>query len=154
VKTLITTLLLAAAAPFAFAQKAPVTAEGAWARANVAGQVASAAYMKLTARERTTLVGASTPAAGIVEIHEMRMEGEVMKMRALETLDLAAGQTVELKPGGKHVMLMDLKAPLKAGTKMPLTLTFRGADGKTATLELSVPVQAQPPGGAPAPHKH
>jgi copper(I)-binding protein len=69
--------------------------------------------MSITAKDGARLVGASSPVAGVAEVHEMKMDGDVMKMRAVEGgLELPAGKTVELKPGGYHVMLMDLKAPL------------------------------------------
>ena len=98
---------------------APVAVEGAWARASVPGQMASGAFMRLTSPEATRLVRAESPVAGVVEVHEMKMEGDIMKMRALPGLDLPAGQAVELKPGGYHVMLMDLKAPLAKGAWRP-----------------------------------
>jgi hypothetical protein len=154
-KTWIPSLLLAATFGIAQAQTAPVTAEGAWARASVQGQSASGAFLRLTAREPLSLVGVATPVAGVAEVHEMKMEGEVMKMRPLASLELPAGKAVELKPGGHHVMLMDLKAPLAAGTRVPLTLTFRDARGQASKLELSVPVLTRAPQGAPAHvHKH
>ena len=81
----------------------------------------------------------------MTEVHEMKMEGDVMKMRAITGLDLPAGQAVELKPGGYHVMLMDLKAPLAKGSTVPVTLTFKNAQGAESKLELQVPVQAQMP---------
>lgn len=153
--TWIPSLFLAAVAGVAQAQTAPVTADAAWARASVQGQSASGAFMRLTAREPLSLVGVATPVAGVAEVHEMKMEGEVMKMRPLASLELPAGKAVEFKPGGHHLMLMDLKAPLQAGTRVPLTLTFRDAKGKTSKLELSVPVLARAPEGAPAHvHKH
>jgi len=77
-----------------------------------------------------------------VEIHEMSMEGSVMKMRAVPGLDLPAGKTVELKPGGYHVMLMDLKKELKAGDTVPLTLVVEGADKKREIIEVKAPVKA------------
>ena len=89
-----------------------VDVQGAWARATVLGQKATGAFMKLTAKDGAKLVGAASPVAGVTEVHEMKMEGDVMRMRAIPGLDLPAGKTVELKPGGYHVMLMDLKAPL------------------------------------------
>jgi copper(I)-binding protein len=101
--------------------------------------------------------------AGVVEVHEMKMDGDVMKMRALESgLALPAGKAVELKPGGYHVMLMDLKLPLKKDTTIPLTLTFKDAKGVQSTQELKVPVSTTAPGSAAAPasgpakgmHKH
>ena len=90
----------------AFAQTASVKVEGAWARATVQGQKGTGAFMKLTAPEGAKLVGATSPAAGVTEVHEMKMEGDVMKMRAMPVLDLPAGKTVELKPGGYHIMLL------------------------------------------------
>lgn len=137
--------LLLAASFAAQAQTAPVSVQGAWARPTVPGQDTSGAYMTLTAREPLTLLGAQTPAAGIVEMHQMKMEGDVMKMRAAETLPLAAGQPLRLAPGGFHFMLMDLKAPFKAGTRIAMTLRFRDAHGKVSTLQVPVPVQVSAP---------
>lgn len=147
-------LLLSAAlwASAAHAQTAaaPVVADNAWARASVAGQKATGAFMRLSASSATRLVRAESPAAGVTEIHEMKMEGDVMKMRAIAGLDLPAGKAVELKPGGYHVMLMDLKAPLAQGTQVPLTLVFQDAQGAQSQLSLQVPVQAKMPAHAPA----
>jgi copper(I)-binding protein len=100
--------------------------------------------MQLTAKEGTTLIGASSPVAGVVEVHEMKMEGDVMKMRAVPVLDLPAGKMVELKPGGYHVMLMDLKTALKKDSTVPLTLVFKDAKGVQSTLVLKVPVAVMP----------
>jgi periplasmic copper chaperone A len=151
-------LLLAAAccAGSVFAQQqalpaaapAPVQVSDAWARVSVAGQTASGAFMRLQAAESLVLVGGRSPAAGLVEVHEMRMDGDVMRMRALPALELPAGKPVELRPGGLHVMLMDLKAPLAAGSTLPLTLVFRDARGAERSLSLQVPVSAQAPGAA------
>lgn len=131
--------------------QAQVQVEGAWARASVQGQKATGAFMKLTAKDGAKLVSASSPAAGVTEVHEMKMEGDVMKMRAIPTLDLPAGKAVELKPGGYHVMLMDLKAPLMKDTVVPLTLVFKDAKGAESKVELKVPVSAVAPAAA---HKH
>jgi copper(I)-binding protein len=150
---ILTCLLLASTVTAAAAQSAPVTAEGAWARASVQGQTATGAFLRLTARERLSLVGVSTPVAGVAEVHEMKLEGNVMRMRPIASLELPAGQPVELKPGGHHLMLMDLKAPLKPDTRVPVTLTFRNAKGEASRLELSVPVLTRAPDGS-APHKH
>lgn len=142
--------LLFAFATAAFAQAtAPVEVRGAWARSTVAGQDSTGAYMTLTAREPLTLLGADTTAAGIVEIHEMKMVGDVMKMRAADTLPLAAGQPLQLAPGGFHFMLMDLKAPFKPGSRIAMTLRFRDAKGAERKLAVDVPVA----NAAPA-HKH
>ena len=87
---------------------AQVKVENAWARATVQGQKATGAFMKITAPQATQLVAVSTPVAGVAEIHEMKVDGGVMKMRAMPSLDLPANQAVELKPGSYHLMLMDL----------------------------------------------
>ncbi len=154
-KTILATLILAAAAVGAQAQTTPLAIEGAWARASVQGQSGTGAFMTLTAREPLNLVGASTPVAVTAEVHEMRMEGDVMRMRAIPALELPAGKAVQLKPGGFHLMLTDLKMPLKPGTQVPVTLLLRDAKGETRRQELSVPVlTAAPSGGAHSPHKH
>ena len=126
-KTLLHTAAIVAAllsAP-AWAQTAAVKVEGAWARASVQGQKATGAFMRLTAKDGARLVRAESPAAGLAEVHEMKMEGDIMKMRAVPTLDLPAGKTVELKPGGYHIMLLDLKAPLAKDSAVPVTLVFQ-----------------------------
>ena len=125
---------------------APVQADNAWVRATVVGQKATGAFMRLTASSASRLVRAESAAAGVTEIHEMKMEGDVMKMRAIAGLDLPAGQAVELQPGGYHVMLMDLKAPLAQGTQVPLTLVFQDAQGAQSQLALQGPVSAKMPG--------
>ncbi|MEO7391688.1 MAG: copper chaperone PCu(A)C, partial [Ramlibacter sp.] len=132
--------------------------EGAWVRSAVPGQQGTGAFMKLTAKEAMQLVGIATPVAGTAEVHEMKMEGDIMKMRAVDKLDLPAGRSVELRPGGYHLMLQDLKQPLAAGGTVPLTLTFRDAKGAQSKLELNVPVATQgpgtPAGGPTGGHKH
>jgi copper(I)-binding protein len=119
-----------------------VQVQDAWARATIGAQSATGAFMKLTAPQSTRLVEVRSSAAGIVEVHEMKLEGDVMRMRAVDALPLAAGQTVELKPGGYHVMLMDLKGPVKAGDAVPLTLVFEGADGKRFTQDVKAAARA------------
>lgn len=155
--------LLGAACALAFCagawaqSAAPVTVLAPWARASVPGQKASGAFMTLVASEPVTLVGASSPAAGFAEVHEMTMEGDVMRMRPLTAgLALKPGQPVQLKPGGYHLMLQDLKAPLAAGSRIALTLSFRTAAGETRQLALQVPVSALPPreAGAAGAHGH
>jgi copper(I)-binding protein len=139
------------------AMAAPVLAQvqvsDAWARATVVGQKGTGAFMKLTAPEGATLVGAVSPVAGVVEIHEMAMEGTVMRMRALpKGLALPAGKAVELKPGGHHVMLMDLKQQLKAGEKVKLDLQFELRDKKRVTQPLEIEVRSVPPMSGMPPH--
>ncbi len=152
--TLFRTALLATALLSANAW-AQVKIEQAWTRATVQGQKATGAFMKITANQPLQLVAVSSPVAGVAEIHEMKMEGNVMKMRALPALDLPAGQAVELKPGGHHLMLMDLKAPLTPNSSVSLTLTFKDAKGVQSQQQLSLPVSSGMPAGMPAGHhKH
>lgn len=113
---------------------AQVSVKNPWVRATVAQQKATGAFMQLTSGTSARLVEAQSPVAGVVEIHEMSMANNVMRMRAIAGLDLPAGKTVELKPGGYHVMLMDLKAPISAGQEVPLTLVFEHADRKRESV--------------------
>ncbi len=122
---------------------APVDVRDAWIRASVPGQSGTGAFMKLSAPSGARLVGASTPAAGIAEVHEMKMDGDTMRMRELPGgLELPPRQTVELKAGGYHLMLMDLKQPMPSGSSVPLTLQFVDAKGRKSALQLTVPVLA------------
>lgn len=126
-----------------------VEVKDAWVRTTVPGQKATGAFMKVTAKDGAKLVGASSPVAGVTEVHEMKMEGDVMKMRAVAGgLDLPAGKTVELKPGAYHVMLMDLKAPLAKDSTVPLTLVFKDAKGVESKVELKLQVAAVAPGAS------
>ena len=122
-----------------------VEVKDAWVRTSVPGQKATGAFMKITAKEGARLVSVSSPVAGVTEVHEMKMEGDVMKMRALAAgLELPAGKTVELKPGGYHVMLMDLNAALPKGSMVAMTLTFRDTRGVETKVELKLPVATAP----------
>ena len=141
--------ILALACGTAYAQTVEV--KDAWVRTSVPGQRATGAFMKITAKDGAKLVAVSTPAAGVAEVHEMKMEGDIMKMRAVTGgLDLPAGKTVELKPGGYHVMLMDLKTALPKDSTIPLTLTFKDAKGVESKVELKVPVAMVAPGASAA----
>jgi copper(I)-binding protein len=119
-----------------------VKVEDAWVRGTVAQQKATGAFMRLTPSANARLVEASSPVAGVTEIHEMAMEKDVMKMRRIPGLDLPAGRTTELKPGGYHVMLMDLKQPLQAGQNVPITLVFEDANKLRFTQQIEAPIQA------------
>lgn len=153
-QALLLSTALALLATTSHAQPA-VEVQGAWVRASVPGQAGTGAFMQLTAREGARLVGVSSPVAGVAEVHEMRLEGDVMRMRAVPGLDLPAGKTVELKPGGYHVMLLDLKSALPKDSSVPLTLSFTDAKGQRSQLELKVPVKAAAPAGAAhGGHKH
>ncbi len=113
-----------------------------WVRGTVAQQKATGAFMRLTAPEPMRLVAGESPVAGVVEIHEMAMDGDVMRMRAIAGLALPAGRPVELKPGGYHVKLMDLKRPLAGGETVPLTLVFENAAGQRVRQEVQAKVMA------------
>jgi periplasmic copper chaperone A len=121
---------------------AQTTVKDPWVRGTVAQQKVTGAFMQITSVQGGKLLSVSTPVAGMVEIHEMKMEGTLMKMAAVDKVELPAGKTVELKAGSFHVMLMDLKQPLKAGDTVPLTLVVEGKDGKRETLEVNAPVKA------------
>lgn len=117
----------------------------AWIRTSVPGQKSTGAFMKISARDGARLVGGSTPVAGQLELHEMKMDGDVMRMRAVPGVDIAAGQTLELKSGGYHLMLMNLKAALPQGSQVPMTLVFKDGRGQESRVELKVPVRIAPP---------
>jgi periplasmic copper chaperone A len=122
--------------------------QDAWIRATVQGQKATGAFMKITTKEKMQLVAVESPVAGVAEVHEMKMEGDVMKMRALDKgLELPAGKTVELKPGGFHLMLMDLKTPLRKDTSVPLTLVLMDSKGVQTKTEIKIPVSLVAPTG-------
>ena len=121
---------------------AQVKVEAPWVRATVPQQRVTGAFMTLTAGEPLRLVEARSPLAGNVEVHEMAMEGSVMKMRAIAALDLPAGKAVELKPGGHHVMLFELKRQIMAGETVPLTLVVVDPAGKRRDIEVSAQVRA------------
>jgi periplasmic copper chaperone A len=155
--------LIAACATFYWASGTiyaqTVKVEGAWVRTTVQGQMGTGGFMKLTADQDMKLVGVASPVAGVGEVHEMSMDGGVMKMRALtQGLDLPAGKAVELKPGGFHVMLMELKQALPKDSTIPVTLLFKDKAGKDVKMEIKMPVAARAPGGAASNehdmHKH
>ena len=148
-------LTLAALIFAAFPVMAQVTVKDPWVRATVSAQKATGAFMQITSAQDARLVEASSPVAGVVEVHEMVMEKDVMKMRAVKGLDLPAGKTVELKPGGYHVMLMDLKQQMKEGDTVPVTLVVEGKDKKRSTIEVKAPVRPLTAVSKPeAEHKH
>jgi len=150
--SLISAAALALASFAAAAQGAAVVVDQAWARATVKGQMATGAFMTLTAKEGLKLVGGASPVAGVTQVHEMKMDNGIMKMAEVKGgLDLPAGKAVALNPGGYHIMLMDLKAPLMKGSTVPLTLIFKNAKGVESRLELKVPVASAAPGAMTGP---
>jgi copper(I)-binding protein len=135
-------LLCAAAAAQTQAQtqaqtpEAQISVSEAWVRATVPQQKVTGAFMQLTSTNDARLVDVSSTIAGSAELHQMSMTDNVMKMRQIDTLDLPAGKAVALTPGGYHVMLFDLKAPVKAGDKIPLTLIVEGKDKQRKSVDI------------------
>jgi copper(I)-binding protein len=152
IRLCLASLALAIAAAPAVAQ---VSVRDAWLRATVPAQTAAGAFMQLTSAADARLLEASSPAARAVEIHEMAMDGNVMRMRQIAGLDLPAGKPVMLRPGGYHLMLIDLKAQLKDGDTVPFTLVVQGRDGRRETVELKAqvrPINAMGPAGGHSGH--
>ena len=129
--------------PPAFAQKTPVATpidapviSNIWIKATIPGSNVSAAYLRVKSAQAVRLVKAETPVAGIAELHSMNMKDGVMEMKAESAFTVQAGKTIELKPGGMHIMLMQVAQPINVGDKVPLTLTFEGADKKPLVLKV------------------
>jgi copper(I)-binding protein len=142
----------------AFTAHAQVEVSDAWVRATGQGQKATGVFMNLTAKKATRLVGVKTDLTSSAEVHEMKMEKDVMKMQAVKALDLPAGKTVALKPGSYHVMLMDLSKPLDEGSPVVLTLLFEDAAGVKTQQEVNAVAKKMAMGGKDKPqhgeHKH
>lgn len=149
-------LLVLSGAFWALPVWSQVKVEEPWARATVAGQKSTGVYMKLTATQATQLVGVSSPVAGVAEVHEMKMENNVMKMSAMPAINLPAGKPVALQPGGYHVMLMDLKGPLAKDSSVSITLQFKDSKGVVSQQEVKLPVKEMTHGMGKegAAHKH
>jgi copper(I)-binding protein len=133
---------------------AETTVSEPWVRATVPQQKATGAFMQLKSDADARLVSVSSPAAGVVEVHEMAVVDNLMTMRRLAGLELPAGRAVELKPGGYHIMLIGLKRQVKEGEQVPLTLVIERRDGQRETVEVSAPVRPLNAAGAEAPAKH
>ena len=127
---------------------AQVKVDGAWARPTVPGQMGGGGFMTLHSERADRLLGGTTPLADRFELHSMTMQGDVMQMRQVEAIALPAGQKVELKPGGLHVMLIGLKQPLALGSKVPVTLRFERA----GEVKIEMTVMSRP--ATAAAHKH
>jgi len=138
-KRFILALACATTAAIACAQ---VTVTDPWVRATVPNQHASGAFMQLTAGQDMKLVEVRSPVAAHVEIHEMAMDRDVMKMRPVASVALPAGKPVDLKSGSYHVMLLDLKDQIKVGDTVPLTLVVEGKDGKRQSVEVKAAARA------------
>jgi hypothetical protein len=120
---------------------ADVSIRDAWVRGTTPVQKATGAFMEIVSSEDAAVVSASSLAAGLAEIHSMKIENGIMKMRPLPRLELPAGKPVKLEPGGAHIMLMDLRQQLKPGDVVPIALRVIGEDGRARTVEVSTPVR-------------
>ena len=150
-KRWIAVLALGICVPTAWAAHVGVT--DAWARATVPGQKASGAYMQIRSDADARLLGVSSPSVPRVEIHEMKMDGDVMRMREVKSVELPKGKTVALEPGGFHLMLLNLKKPVAAGDVIPLTLVVESG-GKKQTIEVKAEARAMAGGGMHNHHHH
>lgn len=115
---------------------AAVTVSEVWIRTTVPGQKVAGAYLQLTSTEDAKLTGGTSSISEALELHEMSMQGDVMRMRRLDSIELPAGKKVELKPGGYHIMLMDIKSQIKEGDVIPLELIVTDRAGKTTSLRI------------------
>jgi len=135
-------LIAIAVLPYAAPAADAIRVIDPWARATVPGQKVAGVYMEIVSPRDARLVGVSSPAAGAAEVHSMTMDAGTMRMRAVEALDLPAGTPVKLAPGGFHVMLFDLKTPLVAGQKVPLTLVIEETGKRAHKITVSAIVRA------------
>ncbi|OZA30134.1 MAG: hypothetical protein B7X93_04415 [Hydrogenophilales bacterium 17-61-9] len=149
-KTMLAAAMLIGAASLP-AWAAGISVTDAWARATVPGQKVSGAYMQIQSDVDARLLGVSSPAAPRVEMHAMKMDGDVMRMRELKAIDLPKGKTVSLEPGGFHLMLMNPAKPIVAGEFVPLTLVVESG-GKQQTVEVKAEARAM--GGGMQHHHH
>ena len=130
---------------------ANISVTDAWVRATMPGQQVSGAYMQIQSDADARLLRASSTAIPRVEVHEMKMDGDMMRMREVQAIDLPKGKTVSLQPGGFHIMLMNLPKPIAAGDIIPLTLVVESG-GKQQTVEVKAEARAM--GGGDMQHHH
>ncbi|WP_036165802.1 copper chaperone PCu(A)C [Massilia sp. 9096] len=138
IRNLVLALAGLCAAPLALAQ---VSVGAPWIRATVPAQKTAGAFMQIKSVKAARLVGVSTPVAGRAELHQMSMDGQTMRMHAVDGVDLPANQPVDLAAGGYHIMLFDLQRQLKDGDQVPLTLRVVDAGGKPENVTVQVPVK-------------
>ena len=120
---------------------AEVTVKDAWVRGTVAAQTTTGAFMTITSSEEAKLVGARSSIAKTTQIHQSMLMDGVNHMHAADSVTLAAGKSIELKPGGYHVMLMGLAKPVAAGEKVPIELTIEDKRGKRSKIEIQAEVR-------------
>lgn len=141
-RTIATSLFSLALLSLPTLAQAEVTVTDPWVRATVPGQQATGAFMVLHSDQAARLLGASSSLTKQVEMHEMAMENDMMRMRQVEQIELPAGKAVELKPGGYHLMLLGLDKQVEAGGTVDITLQFENAAGQKEEVKVSAPVRA------------
>ena len=119
-----------------------VTVTNSWVTATMPGQTTAAVYLQIRSEAAAKLIGVSSPVAKVAQMHEMKMNGNVMQMRAINSLDLPAGKTVEFKPGGYHIMLSEINPPLQLGAMVPLILTVECTDMQRKSVEVKAEVRS------------
>jgi copper(I)-binding protein len=149
---LVRSLLGAVALTLAASALAQVKVDNAWVRGAVPGQLTTGAFLDVTSKADAKLVKVESPVAAVVEIHVSEMKNDLMTMRAVPSVALPAGKPVRFGPGGYHIMLMDLKQPVKNGESVPLKLTVEGADGKRETVDVKAQVRGV--GTSQTTHQH
>ena len=135
-------LLTASLLFFSLAASAEIIIKDAWVRTTVEEQRVTGAFMQISSDKTAKLVAVNSPAAETAEVHEMSMQGDVMKMRRLNELVIGAGKLIELKPGSYHIMLMNLKKPVQAGSIVNLNLEFLDTDGKKQIVKVKAKARA------------
>ena len=128
---------------------AQVSVKNAWVRATVGPQKTTGAFLQIETKNEVNLVKVESKAAGMVEIHEMQMDGGVMKMREVEKVNCPAGKVTELSPGGFHIMLMNLKKQAKEGDQIPLILSFEDRQGKKQVVSVNAIVKSMANNSSP-----
>jgi periplasmic copper chaperone A len=113
-----------------------VTVKEPWVRATLDGQKTTGAFMKLSSTKNMQLVSVKSSVAKMLEIHQMKMEGDVMKMRSVRSLAVKANETLALNPGGYHIMMKDLNQKIEAGQSVPLTLTLKDENKKLQIIKV------------------
>jgi copper(I)-binding protein len=144
-------LVFGVSPPLAAAESVKVTR--AWVRAPAPGQNTAGGYVELTSDRNLAIVSAGSPAAARVEVHATTVDGGVMRMRPVSQLELPAGRTVKLAPGGTHLMLIDLKRPLKTGEKLPITLSLQPSGGGGSSLT-TISFEAEVRSASSSAHNH
>ena len=147
--TFVSLSLFCVALPVSAQQNASAlpTISDVWVKATIPGGSVSGAYMQIKSAATVKLIKVESPAAGLIELHESKMTNGVMEMNAVDGVDIPAGKRVTLKPGGMHVMMMKIAKPIVVGDKVPLTMTFIGADKKSFQIKVNA-VAKENDGGA------